>query len=92
MAVIGLVNFLVSFGLALLVGLDARDVLVVRQEETGPTVIWDRTEENFQRWLESYGAEFLVITAVGIAAGWLWTESAFLRWPRGWLWHFPHAR
>lgn len=34
--------------------------------------------------------EFLVITAVGIAAGWLWTESAFLRWPRGWLWHwFP---
>ena len=42
--------------------LDARDVLVVRQEETGPAVSWAETERNFAAWLESYPCEFLVIT------------------------------
>ena len=42
--------------------LDARDVLVVRQEETGPSVAWEETERNFAGWLDTYGTEFLVIT------------------------------
>jgi len=42
--------------------LDARDVLVVRQEVTGPAVCWAETERNFATWLANYPSEFLVIT------------------------------
>ncbi|MAB79297.1 MAG: bifunctional aspartate kinase/homoserine dehydrogenase I [Planctomycetes bacterium] len=44
------------------VWLDAREVLVVQQENTGPSVCWEETERNFARWMDSFAGEFLVIT------------------------------
>lgn len=43
--------------------LNARDVLVVEHDETGPAVVWEETARRFRDWLEEDpGAGLLVIT------------------------------
>ena len=42
--------------------LDARDVLVVERDATGPAVVWDTTEEKFHTWLAANTSRFVVIT------------------------------
>ncbi|HEX5787232.1 MAG TPA: bifunctional aspartate kinase/homoserine dehydrogenase I [Woeseiaceae bacterium] len=49
--------------------IDARDVLVVRQTELGPTVLWDTSRERFGRALD---AEF---TGVAVITGFIATDE-----------------
>ena len=42
--------------------LDARDVLVVRQGETGPIVDWDASSGKLRGWLEQHNESIVVVT------------------------------
>ncbi len=42
--------------------IDARDILIVRQTELGPTVLWDNSRARFQRQLDEDFAGIVVIT------------------------------
>ncbi len=42
--------------------LNAREVLVVEHDETGPTVVWEQTAQRFAAWLDENPSGFLVIT------------------------------
>jgi len=42
--------------------LNARNVLVVEHDETGPAVVWEETAKRFADWLEANPTPFLVIT------------------------------
>ncbi len=42
--------------------LDAREVLRIKEGELGPVVDWEKSREDFQRWLPPHRPKFLVIT------------------------------